>query len=378
MLRLQRACSCAGASGHAGAVCAPCKQQKKQLDRGESVAVDRALRSTGRPLDLATRAAMEPRFGHDFSQVRVHAGTAASESARALGASAYTVGRDIVFDVSRYAPGTSEGQKLLAHELAHVTQQAGAVHATPAAQLSVDPDVASEREAARSAEAMPAAGTATAIATGRAAPPAGFVAVQRQPNPLDDRAKAIVAKAKDASVDSNARAIQLVKDIVAAYYPSDAAKVDGVIFNDAKAGTGLNTESVGSGASAKGTISAGTYFLEHVDSFARRVLQVGHELEHIDQYRGGLAGGTNKNKREFLAFHDEALAAEKPGTGRLPYATRRSVIDAALGYYYCLADAERTSFESKKNELLSRRVEVNGKGGNEPTDPPTSCKTQSP
>jgi len=68
---------------------------------------------------------MEPRFGHDFSQVRVHTNAKVAESARAVNALAYTVGRDVVFGVGQYAPTTSAGQRLLAHELTHVVQQQG-------------------------------------------------------------------------------------------------------------------------------------------------------------------------------------------------------------------------------------------------------------
>ncbi len=85
--------------------------------------VDQVLRSPGRPLDPATRAFFEPRFGHDFSQVRVHTDARAAESARAVGALAYTVGRDVVFGAGQYAPRTSDGQRLVAHELTHVVQQ---------------------------------------------------------------------------------------------------------------------------------------------------------------------------------------------------------------------------------------------------------------
>src|SRR5947209_171814 len=85
--------------------------------------VQRALRSSGEPLDPATRAELEPRFGHDFGQVRVHRDPAAAESARALRAKAYTVGNDIVFAPGRFAPATGSGRHLLAHELAHVVQQ---------------------------------------------------------------------------------------------------------------------------------------------------------------------------------------------------------------------------------------------------------------
>jgi outer membrane protein OmpA-like peptidoglycan-associated protein len=81
------------------------------------------LRSPGRPLDAATRAFMEPRFGHDFSQVHIHTGTKAADSARAVNARAFTVGHDVVFDEGQFAPGTTAGAKLLAHELTHVVHQ---------------------------------------------------------------------------------------------------------------------------------------------------------------------------------------------------------------------------------------------------------------
>ncbi len=85
--------------------------------------VHEVLSSAGQPLDRATRAYMEPRFGHDFSQVRVHTDAQAVESARAVGAHAYTMGNAIVFGTGRFAPGTQEGRQLIAHELAHVLQQ---------------------------------------------------------------------------------------------------------------------------------------------------------------------------------------------------------------------------------------------------------------
>ena len=69
---------------------------------------------------------MEPRFGSDLSQVRVHADARAADSARSVNALAYTVGRDIVFGAGQYAPQTSTGQKLLAHELTHFIQQSSA------------------------------------------------------------------------------------------------------------------------------------------------------------------------------------------------------------------------------------------------------------
>ena len=79
----------------------------------------------GEELPDSVRSFFEPRFGHDFSRVRVHRGASAARSARAVNAEAYTVGRDIVFGSGRYAPQTPSGQRLLAHELTHVVQQAG-------------------------------------------------------------------------------------------------------------------------------------------------------------------------------------------------------------------------------------------------------------
>ena len=91
---------------------------------GEAPAeVHEALRSGGRPLDSATRAYFEPRYGHSFADVRIHDDSLASRSAEALGARAYAVGRDIVFGATEYRPGSKRGDRLLAHELAHVVQQ---------------------------------------------------------------------------------------------------------------------------------------------------------------------------------------------------------------------------------------------------------------
>ena len=82
-----------------------------------------ALPGGGQPLHPATRAFMEPRFGQDFSQVRVHTDSRAAETARTVNARAFTVGRDVVFGAGQYAPERSEGQRLLAHELTHMVQQ---------------------------------------------------------------------------------------------------------------------------------------------------------------------------------------------------------------------------------------------------------------
>jgi hypothetical protein len=83
------------------------------------------LRSPGQPLDPYAREYMEPRFGHDFGRVQVHTDARAADSARAVHALAYTVGRDIVFAAGQYSPRTEAGRRLITHELHHVVQQGG-------------------------------------------------------------------------------------------------------------------------------------------------------------------------------------------------------------------------------------------------------------
>jgi hypothetical protein len=131
-IHLQRKCGCSGSSS-SGESCEECSQQsllQRTAIQTQSTpdiitpqSVPGALRSAGWPLDAATRAFMESRFNHDFGHVRIHTGQPATESAGELQARAYTLGRDIVFGSGQYAPETSEGKKLLAHELTHVIQQ---------------------------------------------------------------------------------------------------------------------------------------------------------------------------------------------------------------------------------------------------------------
>jgi hypothetical protein len=125
-LRLNRKCACA-ANGES---CSRCHADKTPIQRKTSTdakpdnippIVNDVLMSPGRPLDSQARSYMEAHFGHDFSAVRIHTDARAAASARAIGALAYTVGRDIVFSVGQYSPRSSSGRKLLAHELAHAS-----------------------------------------------------------------------------------------------------------------------------------------------------------------------------------------------------------------------------------------------------------------
>ncbi len=99
----------------------------------ESPVKDVVGKGGGRPLDADLRADMEGRFGADFGDVRIHTDAKATNSAKAVGAHAYTAGSDVVFQRDHYAPDTDAGKRTLAHELTHVLQQrAGPVAGTPA------------------------------------------------------------------------------------------------------------------------------------------------------------------------------------------------------------------------------------------------------
>jgi Domain of unknown function (DUF4157) len=112
--------------GRAPALVLSRKQDGAESQGDAGSIVGDVLRSSGQPLPEATRSFMEPRFGRDFGDVRVHTDADASRSAEAVAARAYTVGSDVVFRSGEYAPESHEGARLLAHELTHVAQQAPA------------------------------------------------------------------------------------------------------------------------------------------------------------------------------------------------------------------------------------------------------------
>lgn len=132
-VKIQRTCSKCEDEDKLQRKCAGCekeedinKLQRKETGTGPVLAppiVHEVLSSPGQALDASTRDFFEPRFGHDFSRVRVHADAKAAEAAQAVNALAYTVGRDIVFGQGQYMSGDSRGRSLIAHELTHVIQQ---------------------------------------------------------------------------------------------------------------------------------------------------------------------------------------------------------------------------------------------------------------
>jgi hypothetical protein len=170
--------SIAAAPSRVNPKCAQCEEEEKlqtkqagsQSAGGEAPSiVHEALRAPGQPLDAATRDYFEPRFGRDFSRVRVHTDAKAAESARTLDARAYTLGSDIVFASNAFSPATSAGRRLLAHELVHTAQQRD----VPVRQVPLvsSPADFAEREADAVAESA-LAGQSMSLS---ARPPAGQV-----------------------------------------------------------------------------------------------------------------------------------------------------------------------------------------------------------
>jgi Domain of unknown function (DUF4157) len=203
---LQRQCAC---GDHApGGECERCgkdrqigmqsRARNKTGPAGAPPIVHQVLRSSGQSLAPSTRSFMESRFGHDFSRVRVHSDADATRSAVAVNAIAYTAGEHIIFRDGHYDPSSTQGRRLLAHELAHVVQQRQvlptqtAKRAVAAAQAKLEIGAVGdrfEREADRIAEhvlSIPDAALVTYAAQAASAitrnPSAGTV-LQRQNPP---------------------------------------------------------------------------------------------------------------------------------------------------------------------------------------------------
>jgi len=338
--------------------CAACEKEDKKVQRKESgagsdagisYAVDQTLRSGGQQLDKSTRSFMESRFGYDFSQVQIHNNPLAHRSSSEINALAYTHGNHIVFGVGKYRPETEGGKQLLAHELTHVVQQGSSIHL--------------KRSIQRLECEKPGA-----------APPRS---PQESKNPIDKRAQAVIDLAANKGKNED-KAVAVVTDVICNYYPDDAAIVDSIIF-DPELKSGLRTTSKGKKEKSTGVIKVSEEFLTDTNQkyVARRILQVGHEIEHIHQYRSGLGGENNKDEREFLAFYDEALADEFEGTGRMSKGSRTNLIDGAIGYYYCLSDDQKKQYKSNLEKLQTRRKELVDTGRvKDPGEAPTSCTRQ--
>jgi hypothetical protein len=165
LLELQRL------AGNAAVSRALARDEDEGESGGRSPVLDVVGQGGGSPLPSGVREEMEGRLGADFTDVRVHSDTRASDSAREVNAHAYTVGSDVVFRADRWAPDSTEGKRTLAHELTHVVQQrSGPVAGTPAGggiRLS-DPSDDFEQAAEQAADSAMAATLPVATPQGSA------------------------------------------------------------------------------------------------------------------------------------------------------------------------------------------------------------------
>lgn len=290
---LQRKCGCGGSAGVEGE-CEECKKKEKlqrQADGSGTPSlippvVSEVLRSRGQPLDSATRGFMESRFGHDFSQVRVHTDARAAESAAKVSALAYTVGRDMVFGAHGYEPSSLEGRRLIAHELTHVLQQ----RAVTARQGVMD-DAAAESEANRNAAAVGITERATVRQGAR------HGGLQRQPKAatpaagLDPDDQKIVDAAQREASSFKCNVGPILWGILHKHFPDDTRKIAGTGCETAL--PGLRTEFAAT--DPKDTklvrsvpmIYAGKAFVASTDAahLSDRVADVGKQIAAIDDWR---------------------------------------------------------------------------------------------
>jgi hypothetical protein len=374
---------------------------------GADVTALSARLGPGRPLEGTTRVRMESALGYDFSAVRIHDDAAAAGFSRALSAQAFTVGKHVAFAASSYQPSTPLGDALLAHELAHVAQQTGA--GTPSAirnghaiHSAADPAV--EEDADRAATGALAALYAPDLAPSDRGPrlrsglrlsrcasgsqqaahgKSAVQAAEKQAqcpdvdprrkqiadSRLDDNARAVISAAQDGSSPLEERGPRLIRLMLEKYFADRASKVTTIGWKDDADGLEARPDQ-------PGALLVGRYYVQCLNSssIAKHVLQLGHELDHIDQYSTDLRfvrgrPDAHVPEREFLAFYNEATAAEKPGTGTIRHDTRVKMADEALGWFNCLSPDLQPKYRSKQQELLTLRVEkFRAKNG-----PPTDC-----
>jgi peptidoglycan hydrolase-like protein with peptidoglycan-binding domain len=403
---LQYKCACGGTAGIDGR-CAHCRKERLLRGSGTAMQAERetappivheTLGRPGQPLDGATRGFMEPRFGHDFSQVRVHADAKAAESARAIDAVAYTVGQDVVFGAQQYTPTTVSGRQLLAHELAHVVQQRGQLEASGEVNLA-PPDASHESEADRVAEDVVLGGVALATPRLRAG-----VHIQRQGfgelRVAEARMALEEALAFNAALSFDAQTIRIVQGVVGApatgvwdnatisriniFQNANGLRMDGKVTPDTLqrliekliaasqfddtihvivnafhfptanlAAIVFDASVTGADAVTSGVIGTGKPQTVSVGpstftaSYAHMIRIIGHELQHVQQ-RSGATPIVNQHLREALAFAWEALSTDSPA---LPPAERVNHAQIAIQHWNLVPAADRTPHQAVRDRL---------------------------
>jgi len=196
--------------GNAGIGAALQREADGDEQRGASPVLDIVGRGGGSPMSTDVRSDMESSLGADFGDVRIHTGGPAASSAAAVGARAYTVGNDVVFNDGAYDPHSTDGRKTLAHELTHVVQQrSGPVDGTPTGDgIAIsDPGDRFEREAVSVSEQVVAAGSAPAVSASSAGAGAS---VQREAVPEEEE-QPVQALQREAAPEEEEQPVQALQ-----------------------------------------------------------------------------------------------------------------------------------------------------------------------
>lgn len=316
----------------------------------------RSAAPEGRALPTEQRAFFEQRLGHDFSAVKIHAGPAASEAAASVKAQAFTHGRDIYFGQNYYRPEQAEGQRLMAHELAHTVQQrpgviarraldgpaASSTSTTPDGQNSPEQSVApasadvapvltgGNLDEGAAAQARPTA-TAPAAAPQPAASPTAAAAarIQSLVRSAEGEAAQATPDAQEAAEDGGAAAqgrggaaasamasgTVLAAQTAMATFDAQLAELSGrrsaeVRFQDAEAGTVEDPERR---LRREQSTSLASAFLRGVGEHVEAIITPARELP--SQLLAGLVGATGAidaaAKAQTAALHGSAEAARQ-------------------------------------------------------------------
>jgi hypothetical protein len=296
--------------------------RRSAADRADDLAVPERSGgpAPGRPLSRAARAYFEPRFGHDFSRVRVYS----DPSAAALGARAYTVGEAIVVNDAEPALTRPAGQHLLAHELAHVVQQRrGGAHGRAAGDPGLE---AAARNAAREVMRGRSAAVAGAAAVGVACQPQAQGAAAGAPvgDAVRPSVEALLtAFAAASGGEKNRIGMQAVREVVQAYSFSTKG-LAGMRYEPGMTAHDATTQSLGDGTRrSRIEFGPGTFN----KGFEEFVHTVAHELEHVAQdligdYRQIPGDDTYAHPvQEFLSYSGSVLQVAptpgRPGRGLL-------------------------------------------------------------
>lgn len=173
---------------------------------------------------------------------------------------------------------------------------------------------------------------------------------EQKKDALDENAKKIVKEAQDKSKPLEQRGVEAVKKIIDTYWKDASNKPNKIVF-DKDLESGLGTKN-----GKEKTLKVSKEFVESVQDkhFARKVIQVGHELKHFEQYAKGMSGENKKHEREYEANGWSARAQEKPGTGVMSEDMRKRYAQEALGHYKQMNSEQKERYKEDANGLTRR------------------------